>query len=171
MSSGTESNPFVGLRSYESRESILFFGRNEQTIELLQRLHQYHFLAVIGSSGSGKSSLVKAGLIPQLKAGYLVNQKSRWIIASMRPGDDPLFEFGKALIGELNFGHPEPKPESLKENIQRYGVEAILDILRIAKNDTGNLFVVVDQFEELFRFVLSQNELGKTDEAIDFVNI
>src|ERR1044071_1812645 len=77
-------NPFVGLRPFESEESLLFFGRREQAIELLQRLHATHFLAVVGSSGCGKSSLVRAGLIPKLKAGFLVEERDLWRIATMK---------------------------------------------------------------------------------------
>src|SRR4051794_37354803 len=65
-------NPFVGLRPYKSEESVLFFGRHKQIVELLQQLHRTRFLAVVGSSGCGKSSLIRAGLIPKLKAGFLV---------------------------------------------------------------------------------------------------
>ena len=73
-------NPYVGLRPFEMDESLLFFGRTEQTMELLQRLHRHHFLAVVGSSGCGKSSLLRAGLIPLLKAGFLVNDSDLWSV-------------------------------------------------------------------------------------------
>ncbi|HVG20009.1 MAG TPA: hypothetical protein VNI02_13245, partial [Blastocatellia bacterium] len=66
------TNPFVGLRPFEASEGLLFFGRRDQTMELLERLHKTRFLSVVGSSGCGKSSLVRAGLIPKLKAGFLV---------------------------------------------------------------------------------------------------
>jgi ABC-type nitrate/sulfonate/bicarbonate transport system ATPase subunit len=55
------SNPFVGLRPFQSDESILFFGRQEQTMELMQKLYETRFLSVVGSSGCGKSSLTRAG--------------------------------------------------------------------------------------------------------------
>src|SRR5215210_5945551 len=96
----SDSNPFVGLRPFESSESLLFFGRQEQTLELLQRLHQHHFVAVIGSSGSGKSSLIRAGLIPRLQAGYLVNEKDRWVISIMKPGQTPVCNLADALLSE-----------------------------------------------------------------------
>ena len=78
-------NPFVGLRPFKTEESLLFFGRNEQTIELLQRLYKTRFLAVVGSSGCGKSSLIRAGLIPKLKAGFLIEDRDRWLTATMKP--------------------------------------------------------------------------------------
>ena len=86
MSLLNSDNPFVGLRPFESNESLLFFGRQDQTLELLQRLHQHHFVAVVGSSGSGKSSLIRAGLIPSLKGGYLVDDRDKWVITVMKPG-------------------------------------------------------------------------------------
>src|ERR1043166_7303629 len=106
MSAAHTYNPFVGLRPFESDESLLFFGRQEQTLELLQRLHQHHFVAVVGSSGSGKSSLIRAGLIPALKAGYLVEDRDRWMIASFKPGQSPLKNFAAAILDELNVLNP-----------------------------------------------------------------
>ena len=65
------SNPFPGLRPFQLEESHLFFGREEQTGQLLERLGNTRFLAVVGASGSGKSSLVRAGLLPELHGGTM----------------------------------------------------------------------------------------------------
>lgn len=62
-------NPFVGLRSFEPSESHLFRGRKQHTQQLLRLLAAHRFVGVIGTSGSGKSSLVKAGLMPALYGG------------------------------------------------------------------------------------------------------
>src|SRR5215213_8435709 len=97
------SNPFVGLRPFESDESLLFFGRRDQTVELLQRLHEHHFVAVVGSSGSGKSSLIRAGLIPALKAGYLVKDRDQWIISIMKPGESPLCNLAGAILEQSTY--------------------------------------------------------------------
>src|SRR5215831_63249 len=78
-------------------ESLLFFGRSEQTIDLLQQLHRTRFLAVVGSSGCGKSSLIYAGLLPKLKAGFLVEDRDQWLITTMKPGDRPLRNLAAAL--------------------------------------------------------------------------
>src|ERR1017187_6750521 len=80
------AGPFVGLRPFRSDEALLFFGRREQTAELLDRLHGAHFLAVVGSSGCGKSSLIRAGLIPALKGGFLVGDRYQWADITMTPG-------------------------------------------------------------------------------------
>lgn len=90
-------NPFVGLRPYESSDSLYYFGRGEQVKSLLRQLHQHRFVAVVGSSGSGKSSLIRAGLIPQLEAGFLVQARDQWLVARMKPGEAPL----ENLVGSL----------------------------------------------------------------------
>src|SRR4029079_11561460 len=118
MSIAQTSNPFVGLRAFESDEGLLFFGRHEQTLELLQRLHQHHFVAVVGSSGSGKSSLIRAGLIPALKAGYLVEDRDRWMIASFKPGQNPLHNFAAAVINQPDAANNANKINALVSQIK-----------------------------------------------------
>ena len=76
-------NPFPGLRPFEFHENHLFFGRDTQTDELLRRLRLNRFVAVIGSSGSGKSSLVRAGLLPDLYGGFMVKAGSSWRITDL----------------------------------------------------------------------------------------
>ena len=71
-------NPFPGLRPFEPDEDYLFFGREAQVDELLRRLRTTRFLSVLGTSGSGKSSLVRSGLIPSLHGGAMTRAGSRW---------------------------------------------------------------------------------------------
>ena len=84
-----EGNPFPGLRPFQFDENYLFFGREEQVSQLLQRLGNTRFLAVVGASGSGKSSLVRAGLLPELHGGTMTSTSIAWELAIMRPGGDP----------------------------------------------------------------------------------
>src|SRR5947207_14818535 len=84
------ANPFPGLRTFESAETHLFFGRDGQSEELLKRLKRTRFLAVVGTSGSGKSSLVRAGLLPALQGGLMSSAGSDWRIAILRPGGGPI---------------------------------------------------------------------------------
>ncbi|MEP7231562.1 MAG: DUF1566 domain-containing protein [Ginsengibacter sp.] len=166
------ANPYVGLRPYKFDESILFFGRNEQTLELLQHLRQHHFVAVVGSSGCGKSSLLRAGLIPALKAGYLVGDSDHWFVAIMKPGQNPLYNLAEAILQQVDPTINATDISSLAQKISEEGTGAITDILTpLAKQKNVNFFLLVDQFEELFRFAMGQKNIARKDEAIDFVNI
>ena len=165
-------NPFVGLRPFGSDESLLFFGRQQQTTELLQRLHEHHFMGVVGSSGSGKSSLILAGLIPRLKAGYLVNERDRWLIPVLKPGETPLYNLAAALIKELHKELNVEATQALVQQMQDEGADAIINLLRSVLDDQrSNVFILIDQFEELFRFSVGAGNPAQKNEAIDFVNI
>jgi hypothetical protein len=80
--------PYPGLRPFEQHEAEIFFGRESHVDRLLEILQRTRFLAVIGPSGSGKSSLVRAGMLPALAAGWL-GTGSDWRIITMRPGNRP----------------------------------------------------------------------------------
>src|ERR1039458_10898057 len=97
MDSGALSNPFPGLRPFEPEEDHLFFGREKQIDELLRRLRGTRFLPVVGASGSGKSSLVRCGLIPALQGGSMAGAGSGWRTAVLRPGEDPIGHLAGAL--------------------------------------------------------------------------
>jgi hypothetical protein len=99
--SETLKNPFPGLRPFEPDEDHLFFGREPQTDDLLRKLRTNRFLFVTGSSGSGKSSLVRSGLIPSLNSGLMANAGSSWRVAILRPGDDPIGNLAAALSRPL----------------------------------------------------------------------
>ncbi|HEX8335198.1 MAG TPA: hypothetical protein VF621_00630, partial [Pyrinomonadaceae bacterium] len=90
-------NPFPGLRPFETDEYRLFFGREGQSDALLERLERSHFLAVVGTSGSGKSSLVRAGLLPALRGGMMAGAGAGWRVAVARPGHDPLGNLARSL--------------------------------------------------------------------------
>ncbi len=161
-------NPFVGLRPFESHESLLFFGRHEQSVELLEQLHATRFLAVVGSSGSGKSSLVRAGLIPKLQAGFLVEDRDAWRFAVTKPGDRPLANLAAALAGALGGG----AGGGLADEIRERGLLPILERATPAlAGDDANLLVLVDQFEELFRFGLHTAGGARGEEAAHFVSL
>ncbi|MFL6215564.1 MAG: M15 family metallopeptidase [Blastocatellia bacterium] len=163
-------NPFVGLRPFESDESLLFFGRREQAIELLQRLHATHFLAIVGSSGCGKSSLVRAGLIPKLKAGFLVEERDLWRVATMKPGDAPLENMAVSLLDAVGLEASKANISELVEALHGEGAQAIITRLQTALGDEdSNLLLLVDQFEELFRFALRDDDPAQRNEAEEFV--
>ena len=90
--------PYKGLASFDADDSRFFFGREQLVGELAARTVGVGLLAVIGASGSGKSSVIAAGLVPSLQAGLLPGSE-RWRIAAMRPGDHPASELAVALAG------------------------------------------------------------------------
>ena len=84
MDTHTRTNPFPGLRPFMQEEADLFFGRDEQSDELVRRLASGRFLAVVGTSGSGKSSLVRAGLLPSLEGGFMAEAGAHWRMAILQ---------------------------------------------------------------------------------------
>src|SRR4051794_35221420 len=90
-------NPYPGLRPFEAEEAHLFFGRDQQVTELLRRLESHRFVAVVGVSGSGKSSLVRAGLIPALERGHLLETGWQWRVAVTSPSGAPFENLARAL--------------------------------------------------------------------------
>lgn len=169
-------NPFPGLRAFEEEEEHLFFGRERQVDELLQKLSVNHFLAVIGSSGSGKSSLVKSGLLPSLFRGFLTGAGSSWKIAVMRPGSDPVGNLAAALA-ELNENEQETEEAGaaklIFETTLRRSKHGLADAVRETHPGSGeNILIVVDQFEELFRFSRYEKEsLLHERDSLAFVNL
>src|SRR5215207_9973090 len=91
-----ERAPYLGLNTFQERDADLFFGREALVANLVARVERAAFLAVLGASGSGKSSLVRAGLIPALKGGALPGSE-RWRYIVMKPGDRPLDALAVAL--------------------------------------------------------------------------
>ncbi|HEU0185343.1 MAG TPA: WD40 repeat domain-containing protein, partial [Blastocatellia bacterium] len=163
------SNPFVGLRPFNSDEALLFFGRDEQTVELLRRLHRDHFIGVVGGSGCGKSSLIRAGLIPKLRAGFLTEDRDQWLVAVMKPGDAPLRNLAGALLEAI---HARGDVEACAEAIRAEGTHAVIEKLSPALADSdANLLLLVDQFEEIFRFGVESSGREQRAEADDFVSI
>ena len=93
--------PYRGLSAFREQDEQYFFGRDTYAAKLVEAVQQQPFVAVIGASGSGKSSLVFAGLIPQLRKiseVFKTSEVSSWLIISFRPGDHPLHALSKALI-------------------------------------------------------------------------
>ncbi|WP_428666636.1 hypothetical protein [Runella sp.] len=155
-------NPFPGLRPFETQESDIFFGRDGLTDTLLKKLRTTRFVAVVGTSGSGKSSLVKAGLLPAMKSGFMVSAGSNWRIAVMRPINNPIFNLAQALFEAQVFPKKstvQNQAKVIEETLHKSSL-GLIDVVQQAEfTNFENLLIVVDQFEELYRF-----ESGNTDQ-------
>jgi energy-coupling factor transporter ATP-binding protein EcfA2 len=165
------TNPFPGLRPFEANESHLFFGREAAIDDLLGKLRNNRFIAVVGTSGSGKSSLVRAGMLPDLYGGVMASAGSSWRVAVLRPGDAPIIALAEALVAPEVFGAAGMEA-AIVEVVLRRGALGLVEVTGQARMADGeNLLIVVDQFEELFRFKESADELGFADEAAAFVKL
>ncbi|MBV8544645.1 MAG: hypothetical protein JO093_13875 [Acidobacteria bacterium] len=168
-----EVNPFPGLRPFEPDEDYLFFGRERQTDELLRRLRSTRFLSVLGRSGSGKSSLVRSGLIPSLHGGAMTRAGSRWRVATMRPGENPIGNLAAALTASdaLGGGADEKLTRALFETTLRASRLGLVECVRQSQiGAADNVLLLVDQFEEIFRYKFSRGPDGG-DEAAAFVKL
>lgn len=167
-------HPFPGLRPFEPDEDHLFFGRERQIDELLRRLRTTRFLAILGTSGCGKSSLVRSGLIPSLYGGAMSRAGSSWRIAILRPGEDPIGNLATALDAPEALGRAaggDDLSRGLLETTLRASNLGLVEGVRQARiPPRDNVLVLVDQFEELFRFKKSRREQGR-DEAVAFVKL
>jgi WD40 repeat protein len=144
---GVVPNPYKGLRAFEETDAADFFGREELIEQLVERLGTTRFLSVVGPSGSGKSSVVRAGLIPSLRRGAIPGSEG-WPIADMFPGPHPLDGLEAALLRSA----PDP-PASLIEQLahDEHGLHRA--VLRLLPSDGSELVLVIDQFEEVFTLV------------------
>ncbi len=162
-------NPFPGLRPFTPEDSNLFFGRENESNEVITKLLKNRYITVIGASGSGKSSLIYAGVLPKIR--NLKNGKSStWKIISFNPDSDPFGNLAGALSKVI--------PESADKSTDR---EIILPLLsdstngfsdvagKITANHDHNILLVVDQFDELFRYILPGNSDTSRTNAIKFV--
>ncbi|MGA2581383.1 MAG: SUMF1/EgtB/PvdO family nonheme iron enzyme [Bryobacteraceae bacterium] len=158
--------PYPGLRPFQPDEAVKFYGRETHTAELLRRLAENRFLAVVGNSGSGKSSLVRAGLLPALHRGRLIGATSQWRICIMRPGDAPMKSLAAAVAEQNVFSDKE---DTVLQAVSRSAL-GLARAVRESQFPPGeSLLLVVDQFEELFRFVKERREQDGGAEARLFV--
>jgi len=169
-------NPFPGLRPFEFDESHLFFGRDGQSEQLIAKLAATRFLAVVGASGSGKSSLARAGLLPALYSGFMPSAGSGWRMAVMRPGNDPLGNLAQALNEPDVFGSDDEANRALQiaitEATLRRGSRGLVESVQQANLPmTENLLVVADQFEELFRVEQGAQDAERENDRAAFVKL
>jgi hypothetical protein len=171
---GAKKPPYPGLRPFERDESHLFFGRDHCVDEMIAKLGERRFLAVLGSSGTGKSSLVKTGLLSGLEMGLLSGAGSRWLIVEFRPGGNPLGNLARALLeaeSSATTKLPLPTVAEITRLQTRFKREGPRELIKWCRQghlaDGTNLLILVDQFEELFRYRTD----GEREEAQALVSL
>jgi DNA-binding SARP family transcriptional activator/ABC-type glycerol-3-phosphate transport system substrate-binding protein len=148
---GPIRNPYKGLRAFLEADAADFFGREAVTARLVRRLADddpaARFLAVVGPSGSGKSSVVRAGLVPAVRRGVIPGS-DRWYVIEVVPGSRPLREIESALLGVA----VDPPP-SLMDELERDELGLVRAVDRVLPDATSELLIVLDQLEEVFTLV------------------
>ncbi|MCB8994591.1 MAG: hypothetical protein H6538_03175 [Bacteroidales bacterium] len=161
------SNPFPGLRPFTSEESHLFFGREGQVDDILRNLRKNRFVAVVGASGSGKSSLIYCGVIPSLiKSESRANQDD-WLVVTSRPGSAPLTNLLNDLYETTGV---KPETENATELFKQ--TDGVLNYIQKAGKGKKNLLLMIDQFEEIFRYSKVGSASGVKEDPslyIDFI--
>jgi hypothetical protein len=143
--------PYRGLEEFEEIHEKFFFGRNQVSWDLVDKLKSTRFVALVGDSGCGKSSLARAGLLPKLKAGALPLSQE-WTYVIFRPGDYPLQQLSLCLA------RLEPAEDQLGascrllENLRAHdsALHGEVQLLLGDRHKDSRLFILIDQFEEMF---------------------
>jgi len=168
-------SPFPGLRAFTQQDEQIFFGRERETDQLVDKLRSSRFIAVLGSSGSGKSSLVKAGLIPRLRANAITDESTGsrdWFYCISTPNDDPFLSLAESLslnIPDLLIDDPIEYHKKINHfsNSLAQDPEMLSQILEHSLEnavDWAEVLIFIDQFEELFT-------LAKPESLVPFVNM
>ncbi len=169
-------NPFPGLRPFKIEESHLFFGREGQSDEVLLKLSKSRFVGVIGPSGSGKSSFVYCGVLPILYGGFLTDASPNWEVVVTRPGAGPIDNLAEALLqASSDYGNADAEDKKIKRTIvstllRSSSLGLVEAVQQSRRSKDVNYLILVDQFEELFRFKDSTDP-GSVDETLAFVNL
>lgn len=137
--------PYKGLESFELKDAQYFYGREELTEELLNKVWSGNFLAVVGASGSGKSSVVKAGLLYEIEQGLKRSGTKNWQILIFRPDQHPFESLARVFKTTELTGELQLKGEELRQR----GVDGFVQYVR-AIAGSERLILLVDQFEECF---------------------
>ena len=151
--------PYRGLFAFREKDAPFFFGREAFTVQLVEAVQQQSLVAVLGPSGSGKSSVVNAGLIPRLRQTTASSPVDNWHIASFRPGDRPFHTLAAALLPYLQSGLSTTdslvESNKLGEALGKGETHLTEIIARLVEQHhqadaQSRLLLVIDQFEELY---------------------
>jgi hypothetical protein len=168
--------PFPGLEAFHEAEARFFFGRHSETLDALRRLGPgldgiyRRWLQIEGPSGVGKSSLVRAGLVPAIKCGWIEEGDTRirrWRVAPpLRPGADPIENLADSLSWGLAPEHGRLALGALDRELRDGGDRALRLLLRQHVADGDGIVLVVDQLEELFTLTTKPEDRARFDSLL-----
>jgi hypothetical protein len=179
--------PYTGLRTFTEDEAIYFRGRESHVAKCLDLLAAQRFVMITGASGDGKSSLVFAGLLPEVRAGFLRARYSNWAVATFRPERNPLRNLAQSLATALRLegsvaGVETELEQGFSSLVQLYQASPLCPPAVLPEGLTpaeqrryqlkaSNLLVVVDQFEEFFTNPENYTKDGPNAAAQTVVNL
>ncbi|MEM7030803.1 MAG: BTAD domain-containing putative transcriptional regulator, partial [Chloroflexota bacterium] len=165
-------SPYQGLTAFTEADADMFFGREAITEVVVEAIQQYPIVALVGPSGSGKSSLVQAGVVPKLRHQHYLDQStdnlettSAWLIVSLRPGSQPLQSLAAALfpwVGlEASIDDPLAAIQKLALDLQSKAVSLPQLVNGILKQNPPHrhFLLIIDQFEELYTLTIETERL------------
>ncbi len=170
------ANPFPGLRPFTMDECHLFFGREGQVDDILLKLARHRSVTIMGYSGSGKSSLMNCGVVPVLLGGFMTHTSPHWAVISSRPGITPITNLTNSVTNFLlQSGRIDQKDlqihQAIINSVLRSGPDGLVEVCRYIQAREGeNVFFLIDQFEEIFRFKDS-GDVDFANDASMYVNL
>src|SRR5262249_9802681 len=163
--------PYPGLRPFRREETDLFFGREDCINTMIDRLAAARFLAVLGASGTGKASLVRTGFIDALELGAMAPARSAWRVVDFRPGAAPLKNLARRLLETEGKETSRSSSQADIDLLRAYFTRGPRSIVEWCNDghlpENTNLLLLVDQFEELFRY----RDYAGREEAQAFVRL
>ena len=163
--------PYPGLRPFTEEESIFFKGRDLHIRQIVKLLEENKMAFITGASGDGKSSMVYAGVVPYIRAGFFKADYNSWIIADFKPQRNPLASLAESLSNGMSIGFDECINELSN------GFSSIVDLyerlgFRTDDANTGkNLLIIADQFEEVFTNTDNFVDGEPSDESYTTINL
>lgn len=160
----SRKSPFKGLQFFDENDAPLFFGREQSVANIVNRLQEHRFLVVVGASGSGKSSIIRAGVIPAIRQGkqtsnYSVSREydKRWTIITLTPTSDP---FGKLALAITRDMPTVYETKTIEKELNAHPGNLYVYLRKLLdRQQKSHLLLIVDQFEELF--AVCKDELAR----------
>lgn len=160
------AGPYPGLRPFEASEWMIFFGRETMIEDVIERLARARLVFIHGASGCGKSSLVRAGVLPKLERQHL-SHGAAWHTFAIRPSTSPLWNLAAAFARLENRAGDSARIDEIVRLCNKRGATLAAIAGAIAGPTGRRLCILVDQFEEIFRF---EREVSR-EEAELFIDL